>query len=60
MSTEQDYEKKINSVNPFYGHFLFICLKVRWTVDYFHCYFNPFVPNAPFLHLLKTSENRKD
>ena len=23
-------------------------------------FFNPFVPNAPFLYLLKTSENRKE
>ena len=22
-------------------------------------FFNPFIPNAPFLYLLKTSENRK-
>ena len=47
------WKKTLNSVAPFYGHFLFTCIRVTchcWTVNPFHCYFNPFASNAPFLY----------
>ena len=39
---------------------LFVILwEVAIQYSFYHEIFNTFVPNAPFLYLLKTSENRK-
>ena len=47
--------------NSEYGHFLRSLAVVEKTssVNFQYLFFNLFVLNAPFLHLLKTSENRK-
>ena len=47
-------------VVPFFGHFAFNKNDKIFIYQTNIFYINPFVPNAPLLYPLKTSENRKE